>query len=71
MGESYIGEGVTGMGSNSVVIGNTFITDVYFGMTTTCTNGTAFGAGSTTSTAAAAGSALPTPSSSTPSWTGA
>jgi hypothetical protein len=42
-GESYIGEGVTGMGSNSVVIGNASINRVHFRMTTTGTNGTACG----------------------------
>jgi trimeric autotransporter adhesin len=56
--EIVIGSTAMGRGSNSVVIGNGSITDAYFGMTTTCTNGTACGPGSTNSNAGAAGAVV-------------
>jgi hypothetical protein len=56
--EIVIGATAMGRGSNSVTIGNGSITDAYFGMTTTCTNGTACGSGSTNSNAGAAGAVV-------------
>jgi hypothetical protein len=56
--EIVIGASATGMGTNSAVIGNTSITDVYLGGNSSCVNGSACSAGSTTSTAGAASGAV-------------
>ncbi len=53
--EIVIGANATGMGSGSAVIGNANLTDAYFGMTTSCTNGVACGAGVTTTGAGGVG----------------
>jgi Chaperone of endosialidase len=54
--EIVIGPNTTGKGSDSVVIGDANITDVYFGSTSTCTNGVACGPGMTASNAGTGGS---------------
>jgi hypothetical protein len=56
--EIVIGANTTGKGSDSVVIGDTNITDVYFGSTSTCTNGVPCEPGSTASNAGAGGAVV-------------